>query len=473
MPIAGRSSVWNGPQLAARWLAARGPLPEPVRYAIYRDTIRPGGDTTATYRIQDEPQPFGPQEFTVWRGRNRLGGAAGLGLAVLVIREVLDTAGFMRECIIERRRGTIDGPLAGDPARIEFIGPVRSVRLYVVDSHGRLVESTPSSPPLPQAPDITDAFGGEEAALRAHFGPSAIVLDRRSPTLFEELAGLSSIVHVRHVGGDVGCGIGWHGPMAYLLIGDFPRLDHGLALPPSEEGSVAEALRRNKLTRHEMRLDSDGLCVIASKRDTQALFIVRPDEAGARVEPYTPNHGSIGSEDQQRWIHYAEDHERRIVLDAYQDGASDELVVLTGDDNGQVWRHRIDDDGVEVACGPANETAVAMLYRARRTPNGANIMATTDPDDIAESEGWPELPPEADSLLAKARAYAEASLALRKARAAKLSWPATAACLREMDEPLRVLGARGAATALRGFLRRGDRSSPADADRLRGLDAVE
>lgn len=475
MAMAGRTSLWNGPQLAAQWLAARGPLPRPVSYAIFRETTRPNGGTDEHYSTPNEPHPLAPHDFQHWLLHHRLGGPDGLGLALLVIREVVDPDGAIRECVIERRRGAVDGPLSGEPARVEFVGAARSVRLYSVDNQGRLVETTPAAPPAPPCHDITEAFRGEEDAIRAHFGQAAVVLDRRSPTLFEELAGLSSIVHVRGTdrgtGRDWGCGIGWHGPMPYLLIGDFPRLDHGLALPPAEESAVAAALREHNLTRHEMRFDSEGLCVIASRRDRQDLFIVRPDSDGARVDPYTPGDETVGSNDQRRWIRYAEAHEGRIALDAYQDGASEELVVLTGDGDGQVWRHRIDPDGVELACGPANETAVAMLYRARRSPDGAD--QNDEVAALAQDAPWPEPPPEADSLLAMARAYAHVLATLRAERDAEPAWPATATRLRTLAEPLRLLGVRGAATAARTLLRRGDRSPPSTADRLRALDNLE
>lgn len=468
MAMAGRTSLWNGPQLAARWLAERGPLPRPTSYAIFRETAQSDGATAASFNIQDEPAPLTHRDFEQWLLRHKLGGPDGLGLALLVIREVVDHDGAIRECVIERRRGATDGPLSGDPARVEFVGPARCVRLYAVDSHGHLAETTQATPPPPPRHDITEGFSGEERAIRAHFGQSAVVLDRRSPTLFEEMAGLSSIVHVRGRDRDIGCGVGWHGPMAYLLIGDFPRLDHGLALPPDEEEAVAAELRRHQLVRHEMRFDAEGLCVIASRRDRPDLFIVRPDRDGARVDPYTPGDTSAGSADQRRWIRYAEAHEGRVALDAYQDGASDELVVLTGDADGQVWRHRIDPDGVEVSCGPANETAVAMLYRTRRAP-----AEDAEPAEPESMEDWPELPPEADSLLAKARAYAQACGILTTARTLDLPWPDTVAALAGLPIPLRVLDARGTAAALRALLRRGNRTAPPEAERRRALEALE
>lgn len=365
-----------------------GSLPRPVAYGIFRETTHPDGRITASYRMQGEAVPLNHDAFHRWLLHHKLGGPKGLGLSLLVIREVLLATGAIRECVIERRRGAVDGPLSGDPARVEFVGPARSVRLYAVDAQGRLTEAAPTTlPPLPHQ-GISEGFSGEEHAIREHFGQSAMVLDRRSPTLFEEVAGLSSIVHVREQDGETGCGVGWHGPMVYLLVGDFPRLDHGLALPFAEEEAVAAAVRRHDLVRHEMRFDPRGLGVVASARDGRHLFIVRPDGEGARVEPFAPGESVVGSNDQRRWIRYAEAHEGRIALDVYQDGASDELIVLTGDGSGQVWRHRIDPDGVEVACGPANETAVAMLYRASHIPGSAGNGAEPDANERPPPPRW-------------------------------------------------------------------------------------
>lgn len=471
MAMAGRTSAWNGPQLAAHWLASRAPLPRPITYAIYRETTRASGEVTSRYTIQGDPASFGSLEFEQWRTARDLDGEAGLRLALLTVREVLDASGAIRECVIERRRGAIDGPYCGDPARIEFIGAARSVRLYTADGVGRLTEAAPPSTQPPPRQDITDGFRGEEAAIRAHFGPTAMVMDRRSPTLFEEMAGLASIVHVRDGDRDRGCGVGWFGPMPYLLIAEFPRLDHGLALPPAEEGAVAAALRAHDLVRHEMRLDAEGLCVIASERNRPNLFVVRPDGTGARVLPYAPGGTAVGSDDQRRWIRYAEAHEGRVALDAYQDGASDELVVLTGDDQGQVWRHRIDPDGVEVACGPANETAVAMLYRARQP--GAPPMSEPEPGTTeAVPVPWPDPPLEVDSLLARTRAAVQVATIFQHAAEPNLPWHHTLARLAELWTPLRSLGAIGTGGELRRLSRTEALAPPSEADRLRAVEAL-
>jgi hypothetical protein len=68
-------------------------------------------------------------------------------------------------------------------------------------------------------------FKGKEQALRTVIGPSPTLLDRREASLLEARIGLSSIIHLRRAGGALlGCGIGWHGPLPYVLVADFPRV---------------------------------------------------------------------------------------------------------------------------------------------------------------------------------------------------------------------------------------------------------
>jgi len=132
MDTAGRGKDWNGPQLAARLAALEGVAPEPVEFVVCRVTTQPGGNETQAYQVADEPGPLAQAELPRWLARRRLLGADRLALAVLIIREVIDEAGLIRECTLERRRGALDGPLYGDPARVEFTGPARVVRVYRV-----------------------------------------------------------------------------------------------------------------------------------------------------------------------------------------------------------------------------------------------------------------------------------------------------------------------------------------------------
>ncbi len=379
MATAGKTELWNGPQHPPRWMSEHGNLPAPVSFAVCRETLTPEGGLITAYTVLGDIAALTPLDFRQWLLRHRLAGADGIGLSLLVIRETLDREGLISDCIIERRRGALDGPLCGAPARIAFRGPAGAVRLYAIEAGDRLTEIPPSAlirrPCAIEASSLQESFSGEERALRARFGPTALVVGRRAPTVSEDMIGLSSIVHVRTGDAEVGCGIGWHGPVAYTLVAAFPRFDQGPALPSADERAVAAAIETHRLVRHETRHDTAGPGVVARRRDGPELFIVRPDGGGATVTPYTPDPASVGSPDQRRWMRYAEAHEARTILDAYQDGGSDDLIVLTGDTDGEVWRHRIDTDGVEIGRDPANDTAVAVRHRAGRNSQAGQPCA--------------------------------------------------------------------------------------------------
>lgn len=485
MATAGKTEIWNGPQLTTRWVAAHGNLPAPVCFAIFRETQRADGHQVTAYTVHDDASILTPRGFERWLVRHRLAGPERIGVALLIIREILDEHGLIRECTIERRRGAVDGPLCGAPARVEFMGPAQAVRLYVVKAGSRLVEAHPSTfirqPHVAHETFVAEAFSGEEAALRTRFGPDAVIVARRDPTLFEDMIGLSCVAHVQTDESPIGCGIGWHGPLAYTLLAAFPRLDHGLALPPTEDQAVTASIEAEDLVRHEMRLDTNGLGVIARQRNGQELYIVRPNKGGASVAPYVPDPMSVGSPDQRRWMRYAETHEARTILDAYQDGGSEELVVLTGDADGQVWLHRIDADGVEVARGPANDTAVAARYRMGvevtpegrsptgvtpehhagrlplNQPAGASHAATSDPH----------------SLLGKVAAYSDASALIATARdAASADEDRVATVVQELIRALSVLPVPRTHTAARALSRRIARREGPLADLIPAMDDI-
>ncbi len=239
------------------------------------------------------------------------------------------------------------------------------LRLYRASRHG-LVEVAPS----PQA-EPTDTHGpaplaGEQVALERHLGLGIQFVDAREPTLLEAMAGLASVVQVRLPDDrEIGCGVGWHGPLAFVLQAEFPRFDTPLALPPSDEAAVQDALRRYRLIRHETRRDEGGLAVLARQHGGQVLFLLRSD--GQRVSPkrYQPGTGPAASEEQRRWMRYAGTYEHLNVLDHYRDGSADDLIMLTADPSGHVWRHLIDPDGVEAWRRPADDAAVAVLHRER------------------------------------------------------------------------------------------------------------
>jgi hypothetical protein len=399
-----------------------------------------------------------------WTTRDRLTGDALLGLAVLVIREVLNAAGMIRECALERRLGSACGPLHGNPARVEFVGAARRVRTYRALETGRLVE-TAALPVWTQPSDDheLDRSHAEDAALRARFGNALIVLDSRPPTLFEDMAGLSRIAHLQLPDGrNIGCGLGWHGPVAYLLAADFPRFQQSPALLPAQDALVASTLASHALDRYELRVDEHGLGVVARQHGGSDLFIIRPDDSAPIVEPYHPGRTAV-SADQDRWLRYIETYERRSVLDAYRLSALGELTVVTGDAEGQVWRHQIDGDGVESTRTPANDTAVGALYReqlALRTVQAPEVSNTEAPPALPSVAARADPPP--DSVLARAQLVSDVFSALRDARFACIEAvdrgaPVPSAgvqSLRSLAPPLQRLTAHLSAASGRDLLRR-------------------
>lgn len=461
MDTAGRGKDLSGPQLAARLAALEGVAPEPVEFVVCRVTTHPDGSETQTYHVADEPGPLAQAELPRWLARHRLLGADRLALALLIIREVIDAAGLIRACTLERRRGALDGPLHGDPARVEFTGPARIVRFYRVLRDGRLTEVAGTSDVLPPRRHASEHLAGEQSALRAQFGPAARMIDAREPTLFETMAGFDSIVHVRlEDGREIGCGIGWHGPVPFVLPADFPRFAAPLALAPENAAAVQAMLARDNLVRHETRLDSDGLAVVARRRGGEQLFLLRANAGAPSIEPYRASADHAASEDQSRWMRYAETYEHLTMLDGWRDGDTDDLLVVTGEANGQVWRHHIDPDGVETWRKPDEQAAAGLLYRERLSPGtlaaadaARSEVAQAAPPTLAELNQPGDAP--TDSLLAKVEAYVAALAALcgaREAAAEATSLAAALAHLRALQPALETLGAEHAAVEARMLL---------------------
>ena len=67
-------------------------------------------------------------------------------------------------------------------------------------------------------------------------------------------------------------------------------------------------------------------------------------------------------------MNFAESYEGLAVLDAWHDGTTDDVMVLTGDLSGQVWRHHIDLDGVESWRKTDDEAAIGAVHRERLFP---------------------------------------------------------------------------------------------------------
>jgi hypothetical protein len=368
MPHAAPPEVWSEAQVAARFDALRGSVPAPLGYAIFRSTTTVSGAETSSYHLPGVDGPQGAQSFENWLILHRLAAADRLAVSVLVIQETLDTGGAIRDCTLERRHGSAAGPFSGDPARVEFSGATCQVwsRSALPNGHLAEVNADPEVPCARQLgrPRNLGLFEGEEQALRAAIGPSPTLLDHREACPIEARIGLSSIVHLRRVNGAMlNCGIGWHGPLPYVLVANFPRLPSDRVLSPADEAAVVATIAAYGLVRHENRLDATGSAVMARTPESDMLFILRPFAGIVHIEPYRLGRSKHGTADQQRWIGYAESYEGRIVLDVYPNETADEIIVLTGGVNGDAWRHHIDADGVETAREPGGETAAAAIHR--------------------------------------------------------------------------------------------------------------
>jgi hypothetical protein len=408
--------TWTGPQLAAQLASLDGVAPEPVCYVVFRVTRRADGSEQSAYEVPEEARGLDPRDWPKWLQRNGLAGTEQLRVAVLAIHETLDAAGRIVDCTLERRRGGKDGPFAGYPARVEFLGPARAVRLYRATRNHRLQEIAAPAHRGGASGSELPAFLGEQQALERHFGAGVEILDAREPTLMEDMAGLSSVVHLRLADGtECATGVGWHGTMPYFLVADFPRLGVVPELPPPDDAAVRQVLLRQDLVRHETRLDQHGLAVVARARGGEALFLLRSTDGQVRIEPHEPALPASLNEDQRKWLRYAETHEGLSVLECYTESAPGEIVVLTGDREGQAWRHCIDADGVELWRRRADRTAAAALHRERLSPGTlaqSDALAPAEsPDDSTPSE---DAPP-ASSLLGLAQTVDRVLTALAEA----------------------------------------------------------
>jgi hypothetical protein len=330
---------------------------------------------------------------------------------------------------------------------------------------GRLAEVAGTTDTLPPRRHASEHFAGEQLAVRTQFGPDARMIDAREPTLFETMAGFDSILHVRlEDGSEVGCGIGWHGPVPFVLPAAFPRFAVPLVLSPENEAAVQAVLARDGLVRHETRLDAQDLAVVARRRAGAQLFLLRASAGTATVEPYEASADHAASKDQASWMRYAETYERLAMLDAWHDGDSGDLLVVTGEASGQIWRHHIDRDGVETWRKPEEQAAAGLLYRERLQPGtlaAADAIAfDAEPTPLPppqESDAAPDAP--TDSLLARAEAYVIALATLRGAQEAMAGAAPLAEALkhlRALQPALETLEAERAAVEARMLLAQAD-----------------
>lgn len=414
-------------RLAARLVALDGVAPDPVAHLIFRSTRRPDGSLVEGYYLPGETAPVDNAALQGWLVRNR--GPDRLAVAVLSIREVLGPDGLLLQCTIDRRRGSSNGPFCGDPARVEFAGAAVAVRLYRSRPDGRLFEVVPSAESIASRVRAPEHFVEDYAAVKAHVGADARILDAREPTLFEDMIGLSSIIHVATPEGRaLGCGVGWHGDMSFVLQADFPRFASELELLPEDTAAVDAAAQANDLVVGETRFDQNGFAVIARRKESDSLFLLRPVSGRVHVEEYKVSRDAA-SADQRRWMQYAEGYEGVTVLDLWRDGSSNDLLVLARDANGQVWRHHIDADGVETSREVANDTLIGALHLQRLEPRNQRDASPGEMSAVADAISAPE-----GSLLAYIQRYDRIMSALRAAREAISNAPNTGELAAALDD---------------------------------------
>jgi len=339
----------------------------PRHYVVFRATTRADGCTARHYEVPGGTAALDEAGFSAWLREHAPDGREIDLVSVLVIQEVLNPRASIETCCLERRRGSATGPFHGEPARVTFDGAVDRVRFYRATARNVLREMAPPLDRPPPPPSRLGHLAGDEAAVRRTFGAAVRILDVRAPTVLEDMVGLASIVHLRTPdGSEIGSGLGWHGTTPFVLRADFPRFGAPAELSAAGAAAVAAAAAAAGLTTFETRDDAHGPVVVARSRRDGAFHRIRHIAGAARVEAYTPHvPAGLLSGDQARWARYAEEYEHLMLLDAYRDGGSDNVFVLAGAPDGQVMRHLIDADGIEVWRAVADDTAAAAWHRER------------------------------------------------------------------------------------------------------------
>jgi hypothetical protein len=420
----GRGQVWTSEQLTARLTALRGLVPAVLQHAVYRATVDAAAYAHEGYLVPGEARRLTAAAFDFWLAKRGLAGPERLSVAVLVIRERLAADGSIEDCELEYRRGAVDGPYHGSPARIAFTGPGRLARFYQATPEGALAEVAPT-PGVAARPDAeTDSAAAMRLAVQACCGEAARVQETRDPTVIEAMVGITSVLHVVQANErEAACGIIWHGPIAVALQADFPRFDVEPILSAAQSSVLEELIAAEGLIAGETRRDEHGLLVIARYRATGDLVLVRFDNEAVTLSAYAPGRPAGITADQEQWLHYIETYEGLRVLDGFHDGTTGALIVLTGGAGGTGWRHHVDIDGIETWRRPDNGSAVT-LYGERRSGD----VAPADPPapGPAPTPAAPDLAPAAFGSEVEARfpvaAYdieeAARCLALRRTTAA-------------------------------------------------------
>jgi hypothetical protein len=374
MTTPGRGQVWTSEQLTERLAALRGLAPTVVQHIVYRATAEATAATREGYLVPGETRRLTPGAFDFWLAKRDLAGADRLAVAVLVIRERLAADGNIQDCELEYRRGAVDGPHSGSPARITFTGPARLARFYQATPEGGLAEVAPTPGAAPHAGQETGASAAVQFAVQLSCGEAAQILDSRDPTVLEAMVGITSVLQVMQADGrEVACGLIWHGAMAIALQAEFPRFDVRPTLSARQSTALEALVSAEGLIACETRRDEHGLAVVTRRRAAPDLVLVRFDGETASMAPYVPGRPAGLTADQEQWLHYIETYEGLGVLDAYRDGSSSALVVLTRSADGATWRHHVDTDGIETWRRPDAESAAGALQSGGQPDSAAAL----------------------------------------------------------------------------------------------------
>lgn len=338
--------------------------PMPRHYVVFRATTRPDGTMTRHYEVPGPSGALDEHGFDDWL-RERVPQGEEIDLvSVLVIQEELDGHAAIRDCCLERRRGSPTGPLHGAPARVNFTGAVERVRLYRTEARGALREMTPK---LDRPPPRLDHLAGEQQAVHRAFGPAARVLDMRAPTVLEDIIGLSSIVHLVYPG--------WHRDRLRAGLARHHAVRPARQLPalrrppgPARRRRRCRRPRRHRRRPHHLRNPPRPPRTrrhgpLAPRRRAPP----DPPRRRRRRALHARNPPGLFNADQALWARYAEAHENLTLIDAHRDGRSDDVFVIAGAPDGSVTRHLIDADGTEVWRAAADHTAAAAFHRDRVT----------------------------------------------------------------------------------------------------------
>ena len=344
----GRYAPWGGGRLAAYLADFGGDLPQSVWHAVVLCGETSIGTASDLYWFGGDVVLRGQEEFRRWIMDHGLAGPAQLAIALLLIRPLREFDRGPGACIMEYRRGALDGPLAGHPARVRIVGSPPQIRLFDTES------ASLSSSLTADGSGATSCFArpvadnaDEMIAISAAFGGPAEVIARRIPTTLEAAAGFSDILRVHAGSGIHACGLGWHGPVPFVLPAGFTGWPEDPALTPAEDAAVAAVLRCRGRCGYEVLRQEEGL---SSKVCNPAADLVQVPASltGLGLQAYHPIADKLCSPDQQRWMQYVTRHEHCVVLDA-RPGANRDLLALAAAPDGHVWRFWIDQDGVELA----------------------------------------------------------------------------------------------------------------------------